>query len=75
MSMDFLSVVNAHRTKYPLMKPQDYTKLAYQSEFGPEHFVRDMPQVEKSILGEWGAVLKNGPSPRNQLEMVCAASI
>lgn len=63
MSMDFLSVVNAHRTKYPLMKPQDYTKLAYQSEFGPEHFVRDMPQVEKSILGEWGAVLKNGPQP------------
>ena len=39
MSGEFLRIVRAHAARYPLMEPQDYVKLAYQSEFGPEHMV------------------------------------
>lgn len=64
---DFEAVLLAHAKRYPLMRPQDYGKLAYQSEFGPEHMVADEQSAACLILSEWqavesGAVLKN-PEP------------
>lgn len=41
MEQGFLSALKEHMARYPLMEPQDYGKLIYQSEFGPEHFIKD----------------------------------
>jgi len=38
---EFKKIVECHTKKYPLMEPQDYGKLAYQSEYGPEHMIKD----------------------------------
>ena len=35
------------------MEPQDYGKLAFQSEFGPEHLVSDMDAVLRYLKQEW----------------------
>ena len=53
---DFAETVRVHRTRYPLMQPQDYVKLAYQSEFGPAHLVTDEAAVLRFLLEEWQAV-------------------
>lgn len=45
MKNDFSEIVRQHSGRYPKMMPQDYGKLAYQSEFGPEHMVADKEQV------------------------------
>lgn len=42
---EFESILRLHRERYPLMEPQDYGKLAFQSEFGPEHMVGDPAAV------------------------------
>lgn len=53
---EFTKVLQEHRARYPLMEPQDYGKLAYQSEFGPEHLIEDPAgvldyiQAERSLL-------------------------
>jgi uridine kinase len=47
--------------RYPLMQPQDYGKLAYQSEFGPEHMITGTEQVLPGLLEEWGAVCGGCP--------------
>lgn len=59
MSTDFLSIVKEHAARYPLMEPQDYVKLAYQSEFGPAHLINHLPQAERAILEEWEAVCED----------------
>ena len=41
----FEQTVRAHAARWPRMEPQDYGKLAYQSEFGPEHLIRDRAGV------------------------------
>ncbi len=42
---EFKRILAEHRRRYPDMEPQDYGKLAYQSEFGPEHMVSDREAV------------------------------
>lgn len=54
MDQEFYAVLQAHRTRYPLMAPQDWGKLAYQSEYGPEHMAPDYGQVLDALLMEWG---------------------
>ena len=50
--MDFARILTRHTEQYPLMTPQDYGKLAFQSEFGPEHLVEDEARVLEGILKE-----------------------
>jgi len=52
----FADIVRIHRVRYPLMQPQDFGKLAYQSEFGPAHFVTDEAAVIRFLLDEWQTV-------------------
>ena len=61
MISEFERIVYAHRTRYPVMLPQDYVKLAYQSEFGPAHLITDERAVAESILSEWRAVSGYAP--------------
>ncbi|MBE0600374.1 MAG: hypothetical protein IH607_01200, partial [Firmicutes bacterium] len=61
---EFEAVVREHKARYPLMQPQDYGKLAYQSEFGPEHIRSDERRAAGLILREWQAV-KDGSVPLN----------
>lgn len=63
MSIEFQSVVETHASRYPLMEPQDYVKLAFQNEFGAEHMIRDIPQAEKAILKEWSEVTAEDSKP------------
>lgn len=37
----FADILAAHLAAYPLMRPEDAYKLAYQSEFGGGHMVTD----------------------------------
>ena len=50
--MDFSTIMALHGERYPHMTPQDWGKLAFQSEFGPEHLVTDEKRVLKGILDE-----------------------
>lgn len=52
MSADYLTVARAHWERYPLMEPRDFAKLAYQSEFGPGHLIRDPDRVLAYLLAE-----------------------
>jgi len=52
MGMDFLTIAREHWKRYPLMEPQDFCKLAYQSEFGPAHMVQSPDKVLLSLLEE-----------------------
>ena len=54
--MEFEQILAAHRERYPLMRPRDYGKLAYQSEFGAEHLISDEPAVFECLLEEWNSV-------------------
>lgn len=53
---EFERILREHRARYPLMEPQDYGKLAFQSEFGPEHMVTDREAVERYLRQEWRAL-------------------
>ena len=52
MSRDFLEIAEEHRARYPLMEPQDFAKLAYQSEFGPAHMVQSPDKVLAALMAE-----------------------
>ena len=54
MMNEFREILAAHREKYPLMEPRDYGKLAFQSEFGPEHLVTDREAVLNYLRREYG---------------------
>ncbi|MBE6636387.1 MAG: hypothetical protein E7618_01130 [Ruminococcaceae bacterium] len=41
MKATFYDVLIAHAAMYPAMKPEDYVKLAFQSEFGCGHLLTD----------------------------------
>ena len=60
---DFLRIAREHGLRYPLMEPQDYAKLAFQSEFGPEHMVTDAADVVAQLLLEWEAAPASLPVP------------
>jgi len=50
---DFTAILADHRLRYPLMQPQDYAKLAYQSAMGPEHLLTDEQAAAAYIAREW----------------------
>lgn len=58
MKDNFLQIAEEHAGRYPLMEPQDFGKLAYQSEFGAEHFISDKQQAESFLFNEWKALPK-----------------
>lgn len=62
MSADFLTAARNHWARYPLMEPQDFAKLAYQSEFGPGHLIREPDKVLAALLAEQGEA-GEGPTP------------
>lgn len=43
------------------MEPQDYGKLAFQSEFGPEHLVSDAESVLRYLKQEWSELPEGSP--------------
>lgn len=49
----FSAILRSHGARYPRMTAQDYGKLAYQSEFGPEHLVADGARVRERLQAEW----------------------
>ncbi len=53
MKKEFTQILEAHLGKHPLMEPQDFGKLVFQSEFGPEHMVSDRQQAESYLIEEW----------------------
>lgn len=53
MSDDFLKIAEEHVRKYPSMEPQDFGKLAYQSEFGPKHLIADKQRAKDYLMEEW----------------------
>lgn len=53
--MEFRKILERHLARYPLMTPQDLGKLAYQSEFGPEHLVSVTPDIAAYLRTEWEA--------------------
>lgn len=52
MNRSFLDIAGEHWARYPLMEPQDFAKLAYQSEFGPAHMVQSPDKVLAALLAE-----------------------
>ena len=61
MSGDFLAIARAHWARYPQMVPQDFAKLAYQSEFGPAHMIQSTDKVLSALLAERREA---GPEPK-----------
>lgn len=53
MKREFPDILARHLQAYPEMTPQDACKLAYQSEFGPEHLLTDMSAWRTRLKGEW----------------------
>lgn len=53
METGFWQILEAHLKRYPLMEPQDFGKLVFQGEFGPEHMVSDGQQAESFLIEEW----------------------
>ena len=62
MPQDFQTILAAHAARYPGMEPQDYAKLAFQSEFGPAHLISDGEDCLAGLRAEWAA-LPPDPSP------------
>ena len=61
MRTEFKRVLRSHATRYPLMEPQDYGKLAYQNHFGAEHLVSDEEQMLRRIREEWEQISPEQP--------------
>lgn len=53
MSSRFSQLALDHLARWPLMQPQDFGKLAYQSEFGPEHLISDHTLARELLLTEY----------------------
>ena len=56
MEEGFLQILEEHAKRYPLMQPQDFGKLAYQSEFGPSHLLCDKQRAISALIDEWVAL-------------------
>ncbi len=61
IDVDFLQILEEHQQRYPLMRAQDYGKLAYQNVFGPSHITLDMEHTLSFIQEEWEAVPVDSP--------------
>lgn len=53
MERSFTKILREHMNTYPLMEPQDYGKLIFQSVFGPEHMVTDRQAVREYMREEF----------------------
>lgn len=62
MMTEFECILKAHMERYPMMEPRDYGKLAFQSEFGPEHLVSDSDSVLNYLRQEYGQLAPNCPA-------------
>ncbi len=60
MQEDFLQAARAHAARWPKMQPQDYAKLAYQSEYGPGHLIADEAEAAAAIRAEWEGLAAQG---------------
>lgn len=56
MALHFGEAIHAHQARYPQMKPQDYGKLAYQTEFGPRHMAPELETVFSELQREWEVI-------------------
>lgn len=56
MKEAWIQILREHTDRYPLMGPQDYGKLIFQSEFGAEHMIADEEQVRAFLLKEWEGI-------------------
>lgn len=63
MKKEFLQILEEHAARYPLMQPQDYGKLIFQSEFGPKHMISDQAGVYSFLQAEFSS-LSQDASPR-----------
>ena len=57
----FERIVRQHAARYPAMQPQDFGKLAYQSEFGPAHLAQTVDKLTALLLREWEALPADAP--------------
>lgn len=55
----FLDILKAHQSRYPLMKPRDFGKLIYQSEFGPGHLNATPEGMEQALREEWAEMTQS----------------
>ena len=62
---DFSAILQSHAQRYPLMQPQDFGKLIYQSEFGPQHMIDNPAQSLSLLQHEWQSLPKQTPQPAN----------
>lgn len=62
---DFSAILQSHAQRYPLMQPQDFGKLIYQSEFGPQHMIACPAQSLSLLQHEWQSLPKQTPQPAN----------
>ncbi len=58
---DFETIAEFHRARYPLMQPQDFGKLAFQSAMGPEHMITDEQAAADALFQEWQTVSVSEP--------------
>ncbi len=54
-----LDILRAHRSRYPLMEPQDAVKLIYQRAFGPGHMVASRESALSRLEEETALVPKD----------------
>lgn len=54
-----MQIIKEHIRCYPFMEPQDFGKLVFQSEFGPEHMISDRQQAESFLIEEWKTLRKD----------------
>ncbi len=62
MESSFMEILREHRNRYPLMEPQDYGKLIFQSVFGPEHMVVNRQMVREYMAEEFSGMTENALS-------------
>ncbi len=51
----FSEIVLYHANRYPMMRPSDFIKLAYQAQFGSSHLTKDTERARIAFLSEWEA--------------------
>ena len=59
MEHSFVEILWEHRNRYPLMEPQDYGKLIFQSVFGPEHMVANRQMVWEYMVEEFSGMTQD----------------
>lgn len=52
MKNEFIEILRLHLKSYPTSEPRDLGKLAYQSEFGPEHIIESAELACENIVRE-----------------------